>query len=88
LYFAPDAAKSHDYATPNSSGVRCLLLCKVLAGNTYKTKSIKISTPLPPSGYNSVLGEVSPGGLNYPELVVYTDSAVMVCYVVFYTCKS
>jgi len=88
LYFTPDVCKGNDYTIVSPTGIRCMMLCKVLAGCPYFTTKKKITdlNQLPPKEYDSVLGEVSPGGLRYPELAVYNPNAVMVCYIVFYSC--
>uniref|UniRef100_A0A6B2LPH1 Poly [ADP-ribose] polymerase n=1 Tax=Arcella intermedia TaxID=1963864 RepID=A0A6B2LPH1_9EUKA len=84
LYFAPDAAKSNDYAVaePNS-GVKCLILCKVVVGKAMIYRTDQTTLTQPPSGYDSVLGETGQS-LNYPELVIYNDRAILPAYVVFY----
>ena len=83
LSFAPDACKSHDY-TADHQGIRCLLLCKVAVGNAKTYYSDQPTLTGPPSGYNSVLGLAGGGVLNYPELVLYNEDAVLPAYVVFY----
>jgi len=82
LYFAPDAAKSNDYAQPHKE-IRCLILCKVVVGKTMICTQDQPDLLAPPMGYDSVLGE--PGGtLNYPEVVIFNEDAILPAYVVFY----
>jgi len=84
LYFAPDAAKSNDYAVgePNS-GIKCLILCKVVVGKAMIYQTDQTTLTQPPPGYDSVLGETGQS-LNFPELVIYNDSAILPAYVVFF----
>jgi len=82
LYFAPDAAKSNDYVKGHN-GINCMILCKVVVGRPkifYDSQPLLTSVP---SGYDSILGEVG-SVLNYPELVLYDEDAVLPSYVVFY----
>jgi len=84
LYFAPDAAKSNDYTQPYNS-VRCLILCKVVVGNAKILYQDQSNLKAPPQGFDSVLGKPGGGGaLNYPELVLFNEDAVLPAYVVFY----
>jgi len=82
LYFAPDACKSNDYTSQNASGERALILSKVAVGKCYTVYQDQHFTA-PPPGYDSILGEVGQG-LNFPELVLFTEEAVCPSYVVFY----
>jgi len=84
LYFAPDAAKSSDYTQPFQN-VRCLILCKVVVGNAKICYKDEPTLKAPPSGYHSVLGKPGSGGsLNFPELVVFNEDAILPAYAVFY----
>jgi len=84
LYFAPDAAKSNDYTKPHNK-VRCQILCKVVVGNAKVFVEDQPLLTAPPPGYDSVLGKPGTGGaLNFPELVLYTEEAMLPAYVVFY----
>jgi len=39
----------------------------------------------PPQGFDSVLGQPGTGGvLNYPELVLFNEDAILPAYAVFY----
>jgi hypothetical protein len=82
LYFAPDAGKSNDYTKPHN-GVKCLILCKVVTGSPmiYYNDQPKLTGV--PNGFDSILGEVGQG-LNYSELVLYNENAVLPSYVILY----
>jgi len=82
IYFAPDSCKSNDYTSQNPNGEQALILSKVAVGKCYTVYKDQHFTA-PPAGYNSILGEVGQG-LNYPELVLFTEEAVCPSYVVFY----
>ena len=85
FYFAPHSSKSHEYPLDQMSAIspgehtRTMLLCKVVAGRTLTTKhnmdSLQGSAP---SGYNSILGLASSDGpLNFDELVVFDEAAII-----------
>jgi hypothetical protein len=84
LYFAHNSSKANDYTSPNSTtGLRVMFQCDVACGKVYCTQYDMTSLTSPPSGYDSVEG-VPGGSLNYPEMVVYNEDAVMPRYIVFY----
>ena len=69
-----------------------MLVCKVASGKEYRTAQNMDRAPpqpdyqsVPPPGYDSVHGEATKTGpLNYPELVVYEEAAVLPWAVVEY----
>ena len=65
---------------------RKMLLCKVARGKVYKTeKNMDQLKGAAPPGYDSVHGEATKAGaLNYDELVVYREEAVLPFAVVEY----
>lgn len=71
---------------------RQMLVCKVASGREFYTdKNMDRPPPqpdyesVPPPGYDSVHGVATKGGpLNYPELVVYEEAAVLPWAVVEY----
>jgi len=86
IYFSTCSSKSHDYnvKSENDSGVRAMLLCKVLVGKTYITKVNMVELLSPPRGFHSVTGE--PGkDLNYPEVVIWEERAIVPKFIVFYS---
>jgi hypothetical protein len=83
LYFAPDSAKSHDYTTQNSNGVRCLVLCKIVCGSPWITQTSQHTLTGVPTGYDSIVGAKGTD-LKYSEGVLYDEDAVLPAYVVFY----
>ena len=94
FYFALQSSKSHDYplgpmgALAVGSHRREMLLCKVASGKEYRTK-VNMDKPgqqVPPHGYDSVHGEAG-GALNYDELVVYEEGAILPYAVVEYGFK-
>ena len=92
FYFALQSSKSHDYPPKimNALGPgghrRAMLLCKVASGRVYRTRvNMDRGQKVPPTGYDSVHGEASERGqLNYDELVVYEEEAILPFAVVEY----
>jgi hypothetical protein len=96
FYFALQSSKSHDYplpemrALPRGSHRREMLLCKVASGKEFKTTTNMDgrdgrNSVMPPPGYDSVHGQASKtGALNYDELVVYEEAAVLPFAIVEY----
>ena len=83
FYLAPNSSKCDFYADANSNGHKGMLLCDVLPGNKYKWTVDDRHRPGLPPGYHSVLGEEGTR-LNYPEIVVYNEDAVMPRYIIIY----
>jgi hypothetical protein len=98
FYFALQSSKSHDYPLPEMRALpkghhrREMLLCKVASGREYKTDRNMDKPPpqpgyvsVPPPGFDSVHGLATKGGaLNYAEMVVYEEAAVLPFAVVEY----
>ena len=63
-----------------------MLLCKVATGREYRTsKNLDAGQQVPPPGYDSVHGVGGPAStLNWDELVVYSEEAVLPYAVVEY----
>ena len=93
IYFASNSSKSHEYSvgysTNGSLGVArnwptntCgIILCRVATGRVkgYKNSIDKLKGA--PFGHNAVEGVVGTD-LNYPEIVVYDERAILpVCYI-------
>ena len=75
FYLARNSSKSHDY-TQSYNGFKAILLCDVLPGRKYVVQTDRQHLQGPPTGYDSVYGNVGKD-LNYPELVVYNPDAVL-----------
>ena len=92
FYFGQQASKSHEYPLPEMQRVgrgehtRKMLLCKVARGKIFKTaKNLDTLKGAAPEGFDSVHGDAQKGGaLNYDELVVYREEAVLPFAVVEY----
>jgi hypothetical protein len=82
FYLAPNSSKCHDY-TEGAYGYRAMLLCDVLPGRKYNLKTNNEELTGPPPGYDSVYGQIG-RKLNYPEIVIYKEQAVMPRYIVVY----
>ena len=88
LYFSSTSGKSNDYAGGServrrgSRRWRTLFLCQVAAGKAFCTTATEHNFTRPPDGHDSVVGEPSPGGLNYDELVVYTEDAALPTFLI------
>ena len=84
FYFAPNSSKCHEY-TEGANGYRALLLCDVAQGQVYMATGDMTSLTSPPSGHDSVSASPSHHrGMNYPEVAVYQEAAVMPRYIVVY----
>ena len=64
-----------------------MLVCDVLAGNEYHSEDNMQTLTAPPTGYHSVRGIVGTK-LNYPELVVYDEDAILVTNIILYSVSS
>eukprot|EP01043_Picozoa_sp_COSAG02_P069170 COSAG02_NODE_11750_length_1662_cov_1.015355_1_plen_460_part_10 len=92
FYFALQASKSHEYplAVVNALALgehtRIMILCKVAKGNSLQTQENMDSLQgAAPTGYHSVHGlAAAEGPLNYDELVVYDEAAILPYAVVTY----
>jgi len=87
IYTSSISSKSNDY--PKNIGIKskwkALLLNKVVVGNGKNLIQGDKSLTEPPTGYDSVVAQVVPGGaLNYDEFVVYRNEAVRPSYLVMY----
>jgi hypothetical protein len=85
FYFAPQSSKSHEYPLDQMSALsqgehtRTMLLCKVIKGVVFETKhNMSHLSGAAPSGYNSIHGLASSNGpLNYDEIVVFDEAAII-----------
>ena len=78
------ASKSHEYPVAEMESVpvgqhhRTMILCKVARGKECKTDKNMDKLPTAPEGYDSVHGVATPDGpLNFDELVVYDERAIL-----------
>ncbi|XP_024534689.1 tankyrase-like isoform X1 [Selaginella moellendorffii] len=87
IYVTATSSKANDYvkAYGSSSGSRhhAMLVCKVLAGRVFKVTEDRPELVAPPDGYHSVSGEVG-GILNFDELVVYDNAAILPQSIIVY----
>ena len=81
---ATQASKSHEYPVAEMESVpvgqhrRTMILCKVARGKECKTEKNMDKLPTAPEGYDSVHGvATSDGPLNFDELVVYDERAIL-----------
>jgi len=81
---ATQASKSHEYPVAEMESVpvgqhrRTMILCKVARGKECKTEKNMDKLPTAPEGYDSVHGVATPDGpLNFDELVVYDERAIL-----------
>jgi hypothetical protein len=91
FYFALQASKSHEYPVSEMQSVppgrhrRTMILCKVARGKECKTTVNMDQLPGAPEGYDSVHGVATPDGpLNFDELVVYAERAILPYAIVTY----
>ncbi|PVF95500.1 ADP-ribosylation [Serendipita vermifera] len=69
------------------SSLKAMLLTKVVVGKGKKLLQGDVTLTSPPPGFNSVIGEPAAtaiGDLNYDELVVYDQSAVVPAFLIIY----
>lgn len=64
-------------------GYRAMFVCKVIVGKGKKLMTDHTTLTCAPDGCDSVLGEVGTA-LNYDEIIVYDEDAVLPAYMVVY----
>lgn len=86
IYTSSSSSKSNEFCknVGFTSELKALLLCRVVVGSGKKLIQDDTTLTEPPQGYDSVLGEVAPGALNFDRLVVYNNDAVRPSYLVIY----
>ena len=92
FYFGQQASKSHEYPLqemrdlPPGIHTRRMLLCKVARGQVFKTAdNMAHLQGAAPEGFHSVEGDAQKGhALNFDELVVYKEEAVLPFAIVEY----
>ncbi|KIM29445.1 hypothetical protein M408DRAFT_328714 [Serendipita vermifera MAFF 305830] len=81
LYTSSTSSKSDSYSSNmTSSPLKAMLLNKVVVGRGYNLNSMNSNLTAPPSGYDSVLGQ-----LGNDELIVYTEDAIRPAYLLMYS---
>jgi len=84
IYTSSTSSKAEDYSqNGGNSNLKAMLLNKVVVGMGYKTAVDNVNMNRPPPGFDSVIGEVGKA-LNYDELVVYNNDAILPSYLVMY----
>ena len=67
-------------ALPPGTHSRSMLLCKVAKGKVFRSERNMDTLTQPPDGFHSVMGVATEEGpLNYDELVVYDEAAILPC---------
>lgn len=92
FYFGQQASKSHEYPLPEMCKLaageheRSMLLCKVACGTVLKTATNMDGLQgEAPAGYDSIHGDAQDSGdLNFDEIVVFKEEAVLPYAVVKY----
>mmetsp|Transcript_1163 Transcript_1163/g.3490 ORF Transcript_1163/g.3490 Transcript_1163/m.3490 type:complete len:351 (-) Transcript_1163:146-1198(-) len=92
IYLSATSGKANDYAArserlrPWKAGAterwRVLLVCAVAAGRAFCTTAAQLPAG-PPPGFDSLVGEVG-DNLNYDEIVLYDEAAVLPQFLVIY----
>ena len=84
LYFSATSSKSIDYTSPSATnGMRYMFIASVTCGKVWKpTQSLWQHAGNPtPAGYHSVCGDPRAAtDLNYDEVVIYDNAAVLPRY--------
>ncbi|MCG8625055.1 MAG: hypothetical protein MJE68_24025 [Proteobacteria bacterium] len=83
FYLAPNSSKCNDYAQ-SCDGLKAMFLCDVLPGKRYTVKTNRQHLEGPPTGYDSVYGNIGED-LNFDEQVVYKSEAVLPRYIIVYS---
>jgi len=85
-YFTSVSSKTHSYNdNPNDKdNLRMIIMCNVVVGNGKKVFQDDLHRTAPPAGFHSVLGEVGGGNLNYDELCIYDDDAILPTFLIMY----
>ncbi|KAG8848564.1 hypothetical protein FRB96_001091 [Tulasnella sp. 330] len=84
IYASATSSKSDDYTSKNpSSSLKAMLLTHVVVGKGLKLTRDNTRLTSPPAGYDSVLGETG-DSLNYDEVVVYENYAIVPAWLVVY----
>eukprot|EP01094_Clydonella_sp_ATCC50884_P021154 TRINITY_DN4583_c0_g1_i1.p1 TRINITY_DN4583_c0_g1~~TRINITY_DN4583_c0_g1_i1.p1 ORF type:complete len:479 (-),score=112.80 TRINITY_DN4583_c0_g1_i1:118-1554(-) len=94
IYFSSVSGKSNDYSEQSEKvhgdkRYRMMFICSVAAGHAFVTTETALDdSQCPPNGYHSVVGDVSDHGLNYDEIVVYDNRAVLPRYLISYSFRA
>ncbi|CBN80082.1 conserved unknown protein [Ectocarpus siliculosus] len=93
VYLSSVSGKANDYAgrsaKTGSDGteLRCMFVANVAVGKAFNTKSSNLpQSACPPLGYQSVVGEVGQA-LNFDEVVVYKEAAVLPTHLIVYALR-
>ncbi|KAI1162727.1 hypothetical protein F5B18DRAFT_622667 [Nemania serpens] len=89
IYTTPSSSKADIYARNHHllSSRHAMLICRVVSNSPQQLAAADPSLAAPGVGYDSVKGltVVEGGTLNYPEVVVYRNDAIVPVGVIFYT---
>ncbi len=92
FYFAIQASKAHEYPLGSVDSLakghhtRHLLLCKVAQGKKFETEQDMPDQMAAPPGHHSVYAKATAANrLNYDELVIFEETAILPVAVVEYT---
>lgn len=88
-YFAESITKADEYASPDSSGDCCVLLCRVVGGKVLYTDESepdanKLQEQVLQGKYHSVIGDREKCRGTFKEYVVFDADQVFVEYALFY----
>ncbi|KAH0833183.1 ADP-ribosylation [Lanmaoa asiatica] len=85
IYTTSCSSKADDYVSnlPESGALRVMILSRVVVGRPYKRYRNAPDLVAPPSGYDSIAGEIG-WDLNYEETVTYDNDTVRPAYLIVY----
>ncbi|KAF8134894.1 ADP-ribosylation [Boletus edulis] len=85
IYTSSCSSKSDDYVCnlSENASLRVMILCRVVVGRPYKRYRNAPDILAPPSGYDSIAGEIG-WDLNYEETVTYDNDTVRPAYLIVY----
>ena len=86
-YSYPAASHKSGAGAGHKSLCKVMIVSKVLVGHVYPSSQNITNLTAPPAGYDSVRGVPGPV-LNYDEVIVYDDAAILPCYIILYSSSS
>jgi len=88
VYFAEESSKADEYALPDeeSSGLCCMLFCRVLCGEMYRATDFTpdLERKLDRRKFDSILGDRKAVVDTYREIIVYDGAQAYAEYVILY----
>ncbi|KAJ3007249.1 hypothetical protein HKX48_009233 [Thoreauomyces humboldtii] len=84
IYFSQTSSKAHDYTATDTPPYHTVLLNRVVVGRAKILNRNSSDLVAPPVGHDSIVGQAGGGNLNYDELCLYADEAMIPAYLIIY----